>query len=158
MWPKLKANGWRWWCSVRRRYISSPGIAGCTGRPGGWRPSSPHRAEPALPGVGRAGPVAQFGLAGVEALWGPAGGGLAATLWLPGAGSGGVDPQRFRGTCYRAAGNGWSPPRAQDQRPLPPVCPVPTSQLLSLWECFRERLERLPPRLFDLKYHEIVVA
>jgi hypothetical protein len=93
-----------------------------------------------------------------------------------------VDPQRFRGTCYRAAGwqrlgctqgcqRDWQdfytdtrhpkqiwvralgrsalkqlraaqlPPRlAQQERPLPPCCPVPTDQLLSLWHGFRDRL------------------
>jgi hypothetical protein len=93
-----------------------------------------------------------------------------------------VDPQRFRGTCYKAAGwerlgstNGcqrdWQDfytdtkhPKeiwvralsasafeqlrapelpahlAEHQRPLPPVCPVPTEQLPSLWQCFRDRL------------------
>jgi len=92
-----------------------------------------------------------------------------------------VDPQRFRGTCYRAAG--WQPlgptqgferrwqdfytdteqPKelwvrplgqqalaqvraaelpptlADPQGPLPPACPIPTGQLGSLYEWFRQR-------------------
>lgn len=93
-----------------------------------------------------------------------------------------VDPQRFRGTCYKAAGwqrlgrtqgsqRDWQDfytdtkhPKeiwvralsasaleqlrapelpaelAGQERPLPPVCPVATDQLPSLWQCFRERL------------------
>jgi len=93
-----------------------------------------------------------------------------------------VDPQRFRGTCYRAAGwerlgqtqgcqRDWqdfyidtehpkeiwvhalSPTAleqlravqlpahlADHQRVLPPICPVPTDRLESLWKCFRHRL------------------
>jgi hypothetical protein len=93
-----------------------------------------------------------------------------------------VDPQRFRGTCYKAAG--WEPlgptqgyerdwqdfytdtqhPKqlwvralgegalervraaalppglADPQGPLPPACPVPTTQLGSLWERFYKRM------------------
>lgn len=93
-----------------------------------------------------------------------------------------VDPQRFRGTCYKAAG--WQPlgptqgferdwqdfytdtqhPKqlwvrplgeqaleqvrapelppawADPQGPRPPACPVPTSQLDSLWERFRKHM------------------
>lgn len=93
-----------------------------------------------------------------------------------------VDPKRFRGTCYKAAGwerlgrtqgcqRDWQDfytdtkhPKeiwvralsssaleqlrapelpaqlAEQERPLPPVCPVATEQLPSLWHCFRERL------------------
>jgi hypothetical protein len=93
-----------------------------------------------------------------------------------------VDPQRFRGTCYKAAG--WQPlgptqgyerdwqdfytdtqhPKqlwvralgagaleqvqapelppawADPQGPLPPVCPVSTARLDSLWECFHKQM------------------
>ncbi len=93
-----------------------------------------------------------------------------------------VDPQRFRGTCYKAAGwerlgptqgcrRDWQDfytdtqhPKeiwvralsvsaleqlraaelpahlAEQERPLPPACPVPTEQLPSLWQTFRDRL------------------
>ncbi len=93
-----------------------------------------------------------------------------------------VDPQQFRGTCYKAAGwerlgptqgceRDWQDfytdtkrPKeiwvralsssaleqlrapqlpahlAGQERPLPPACPVPTEQLPSLWQCFRDRL------------------
>lgn len=94
-----------------------------------------------------------------------------------------VDPQRFRGTCYRAAGwqrlgktHGstrsyqdfyedtqhpkelWMRPlgpqalrwlrqpelpahlRAPGAKPPPPVCPVPTAQMDSLWEHFRREV------------------
>jgi len=93
-----------------------------------------------------------------------------------------VDPQRFRGTCYKAAGweqlgptqgyeRDWqdfytdtrhpkelwvrplgkdaleqarapelAPALADPQGPLPPACPVPTGGLLSLWECFHQRM------------------
>ena len=29
---EYRGNGWRWWCSVRRRFISSCGISGWGGR------------------------------------------------------------------------------------------------------------------------------
>jgi len=106
-----------------------------------------------------------------------------------------VDPQRFRGTCYQAAGwqrlgatqgcqRDWQdfytdtrhpkeiwvralgsralaqlrapelPPHlAAHQRVLPPVCPVPTAQLPSLWECFRDRLT--DPRKPKGKRHQL---
>ncbi len=106
-----------------------------------------------------------------------------------------VDPQRFRGTCYKAAGwqrlgptqgcqRDWQdfysdtrhpkeiwvralgssaleqlraaqlPPHlAAHQRSLPPVCPVPTDQLLSLWHCFRDRLT--DPRKPKGKRHQL---
>jgi hypothetical protein len=93
-----------------------------------------------------------------------------------------VDPQRFRGTCYKAAGweplgptagfaRDWQdfytdtrhpkqlwvrplgegalarvraaelPPELADPgAPLPPACPVPTAQLDSLWERFRDQM------------------
>jgi len=93
-----------------------------------------------------------------------------------------VDPQRFRGTCYKAAGwqqlgptqgyeRDWQdfytdtqhpkqlwvralgedaleqaraaalpPTLADPQGPLPPACPVSTSRLDSLWECFRKQM------------------
>lgn len=93
-----------------------------------------------------------------------------------------VDPQRFRGTCYKAAGwqrlgptqgfeRDWQdfytdtrhpkelwvrplgdgaleqvrapelpPALADPQGPPPPVCPVPTAQLDSLWECFHKQM------------------
>lgn len=106
-----------------------------------------------------------------------------------------VDPQRFRGTCYKAAGwqqlgctrgcqRDWQDfysdtrhPKqiwvrtlgasalkqlraaqlpvhlAQHERPLPPVCPVPTDQLLSLWHGFRDRLT--DPRKPKGKRHQL---
>jgi hypothetical protein len=93
-----------------------------------------------------------------------------------------VDPQHFRGTCYKAAGwqrlgptqgferdwqdfytdtrhpkELWVRPLAEGaleqvraaelpaawadpQSPLPAACPVPTAQLDSLWECFRQQM------------------
>jgi len=93
-----------------------------------------------------------------------------------------VDPQRFRGTCYKAAGwerlgrtrgcqRDWQDfytdtehpkeiwvralsssaleqlraaelpgPLADPARPLPPACPMPTNQLLGLWQYFRKEL------------------
>jgi hypothetical protein len=69
-----------------------------------------------------------------------------------------VDPQRFRGACYKAAGKQlWVRPlgagaleqaRAADlpadlanpQGPLPPASPVSTAGLDSLWECFHQRM------------------
>lgn len=106
-----------------------------------------------------------------------------------------VDPQRFRGTCYKAAGwerlgrsqgcqRDWqdfytdtqhpkeiwvrplgaaalaqlrAPELAADlaehQRPLPPLCPVATEQLASLWQCFRDRLS--DPRKPKGKRHQL---
>lgn len=106
-----------------------------------------------------------------------------------------VDPQRFRGTCYRAAGwerlgatqgceRDWQdfytdtqhpkeiwvralsptalaqlrapelpPPLTQHERPLPPSCPVASTQLDSLWECFRDRMT--DPRKSKGKRHQL---
>lgn len=106
-----------------------------------------------------------------------------------------IDPQRFRGTCYKAAGwqrlgatqgcqRDWQDfytdtqhPKeiwvralgrgalkqlrapqlpaelAGHERPLPPACPVPTGQLPSLWECFRDRLT--DPRKPKGKRHQL---
>jgi hypothetical protein len=109
-----------------------------------------------------------------------------------------VDPQRFRGTCYKAAGweqlgatqgcqRDWQDfytdtkhPKeiwvralsssaleqlrapelpaalAGQERPLPPVCPVPTDQLPSLWQCFRDRLT--DPRKPKGKRHQLATV
>jgi hypothetical protein len=109
-----------------------------------------------------------------------------------------VDPQRFRGTCYKAAGwerlgatqgcqRDWQDfytdtkhPKeiwvralsssaleqlrapqlpaalAGQERPLPPVCPVPTEQLPSLWQCFRDRLT--DPRKPKGKRHQLATV
>ena len=109
-----------------------------------------------------------------------------------------VDPQRFRGTCYKAAGwqrlgctqgcqRDWQdfysdtqhpkeiwvralgasalkqlravqlPPHlAAQERPLPPACPVPTDQLLSLWQAFRDRLA--DPRKPKGKRHQLATV
>jgi hypothetical protein len=106
-----------------------------------------------------------------------------------------VDPQQFRGTCYKAAGwerlgptqgcqRDWQDfytdtqhPKeiwvraldssaleqlragqlpaslAQHQRPLPPACPVPTEQLPSLWQTFRQRMT--DPRKPKGKRHQL---
>jgi hypothetical protein len=106
-----------------------------------------------------------------------------------------VDPQRFRGTCYKAAGwehlgptqgcqrdwqdfytdtkhpkeiwvralSSWALEQlrapelpahlAEQERPLPPACPVPTDQLPSLWQCFRDRLT--DPRKPKGKRHQL---
>jgi hypothetical protein len=109
-----------------------------------------------------------------------------------------VDPQRFRGTCYKAAGwerlgatqgcqRDWQDfytdtkhPKeiwvralsssaleqlrapqlpaalAGQKRPLPPACPVPTDQLPSLWQCFRDRLT--DPRKPKGKRHQLATV
>jgi hypothetical protein len=109
-----------------------------------------------------------------------------------------VDPQRFRGTCYKAAGwerlgatqgcqRDWQDfyidtqhPKeiwvralsasaleqlrapelpvalAGQARPLPPTCPVPTDQLPSLWQCFRDRLT--DPRKPKGKRHQLATV
>jgi hypothetical protein len=109
-----------------------------------------------------------------------------------------VDPQRFRGTCYKAAGwerlgatqgcqRDWQDfytdtkhpkeiwvralsssaleqlrapelpaPLAGQERPLPPACPVPTDQLPSLWQCFRDRLT--DPRKPKGKRHQLATV
>jgi hypothetical protein len=109
-----------------------------------------------------------------------------------------VDPQRFRGTCYKAAGwerlgatqgcqRDWQdfytdtkhpkeiwvralsssaleqlrapelpPALAGQERPLPPACPVPTDQLPSLWQCFRDRLT--DPRKPKGKRHQLATV
>jgi len=109
-----------------------------------------------------------------------------------------VDPQQFRGTCYKAAGwerlgatqgcqRDWQDfytdtqhPKeiwvralqasaleqlraselpaslAQHQRPLPPACPVPTEQLPSLWQTFRDRMS--DPRKPKGKRHQLATV
>lgn len=109
-----------------------------------------------------------------------------------------VDPQRFRGTCYKAAGwqrlgptqgcqrdwqdfytdsqhpkEIWVRPLsagaleqlrapelpaalAGQERPLPAACPVPTDQLLSLWQGFRDRLT--DPRKPKGKRHQLATV
>ena len=109
-----------------------------------------------------------------------------------------VDPQRFRGTCYKAAGwerlgstqgcqRDWQDfytdtkhpkeiwvralsssaleqlrapelpaPLAGQTRALPPACPVPTDQLPSLWQCFRDRLT--DPRKPKGKRHQLATV
>jgi hypothetical protein len=109
-----------------------------------------------------------------------------------------VDPQRFRGTCYKAAGwqrlgptqgcqrdwqdfytdtqhpkeiwvrplGAWALEQlrapelpahlAGQERPLPPACPVPTDQLLSLWQAFRDRLT--DPRKPKGKRHQLATV
>ena len=109
-----------------------------------------------------------------------------------------MDPQRFRGTCYKAAGwerlgatqgcqRDWQDfytdtqhPKeiwvrglhssaleqlraselpahlAEHQRPLPPACPVPTEQLPSLWQTFRDRMT--DPRKPKGKRHQLATV
>jgi len=109
-----------------------------------------------------------------------------------------VDPQRFRGTCYKAAGwqrlgptqgcqrdwqDFYTDPKhpkeiwvralsssaleqlraaelpaslAEQERPLPPACPVPTDQLPSLWQSFRDRLT--DPRKPKGKRHQLATV
>jgi hypothetical protein len=109
-----------------------------------------------------------------------------------------VDPQRFRGTCYKAAGwerlgatqgsqRDWQDfytdtqhPKeiwvralhssaleqlrasqlpaslAEHQPPLPPPCPVPTEQLPSLWQTFRDRMT--DPRKPKGKRHQLATV
>jgi hypothetical protein len=106
-----------------------------------------------------------------------------------------VDPQQFRGTCYKAAGwqrlgptqgcqRDWQDfytdtkhPKeiwvralhssaleqlrapqlpahlAEQERPVPPACPVPTEQLPSLWQTFRDRMT--DPRKPKGKRHQL---
>jgi Druantia protein DruA/DDE_Tnp_1-associated len=109
-----------------------------------------------------------------------------------------VDPQRFRGTCYKAAGwqrlgptqgcqRDWQDfytdtkhPKeiwvralsssaleqlraaqlpaslVEQERPLPPACPVATDQLPSLWQCLRDRLT--DPRKPKGKRHQLATV
>ena len=106
MWPNIGTNGWPCWCSVRRLFISSCGTSGCTGRrarsrSGGiWSRRMPVFWCWPHPASGPIWPRGYLKLA-CERL---------ARDWQEHFGypvqvvETFVDPQRFRGTCYKAAG------------------------------------------------------